>query len=167
MKSNHEVAEQLRAQADEFAISSERLSKLADEIDPPSDDDLIERDIGADNDAMWTLFVRVYNLVAENPGITINKIASVMGLPGNYPSENSHHFTAQILHWLMHQGLVYRNTAKKPYEWMANAVSTHRPSLRLVEDWADSPALSEMAQPQLPTAPQALQKSQPSLRITV
>ena len=167
MKSNRDVAKQLRAQADEFAASSERLSRLADEIDPPGDDDLIDRDIRADNDAMWTLFVRVYNLVAENPGITANKIAAVMGLPGNYPSENSHHFTAQILHWLMQQDLVYRNTAKKPYEWTANAIPTHRPNLRLVEAQADPAALSGMGQPQLPTAPQALQKSQPSLRITV
>lgn len=132
MKSNREAAEELRAQADEFAASSERLLKLADEIDPPSDDELVSRDIRADDDAMWTLFIRVYNVILQNPGITIHKIASVMGLPGNYPSENSHYFTAQILHWLMHQGLVYRNTGKRPYEWMANPIPKHRANLRLV-----------------------------------
>lgn len=132
MKSNRVVAEQLREQAEEFATSSERLFNLADEIDPPSDEELVSRDVRADDDAMWTLFIRVYNVVVQNPGITIQKIASGMGLPGNYPSDNSHYFTAQILHWLMQQGLVYRNTGKKPYEWMANPVAKRKASLRLV-----------------------------------
>ena len=132
MKSNKKVAEQLRAQADEFVASSEKLFQLADEIDPPSEDELISRDVKADDDAMWTLFILVYNVVVQNPGISINKIASGMGLPGNYPSDNSHYFTAQILHWLMHQGLVYRNTDKKPYEWMANPIPKQRPNLCLV-----------------------------------
>ncbi len=132
MKPNREVAKQLRDQAEEFAISSERLFNLADEIDPPSDEELVNRDVRADDDAMWTLFIRVYNVVVQNPGITINKIASGMGLPGNYPNDNSHYFTAQILHWLMQQGLVYRNTGKKPYEWMANPIPKNRVNLRLV-----------------------------------
>jgi len=133
MKSNREIAEQLRGQADDFAKSSERMYSLADELDPPSDEELISRDISADDDAMWTLFIRVYNVVLKNPGISINKIASGMGLPGNYPSENSHHFTAQIMDWLANQGLVYRNTGKKPYEWMAHPVAKYRPNLRLAK----------------------------------
>jgi len=133
MSPNSQVAEQLRAQAIEFAASSERMFNLADEIDPPSDDELVDREIRADDDAMWTLCIRVYKLVLKNPGITTNKIASCMGLPGNYPTENSHHFTAQILHWLMDQGLVYRSTEKKPYEWTANPIPNKNQNLRLVK----------------------------------
>lgn len=152
----------MRAQAGEFAASSQHLWTLADELDPPSEDDLIDRDIAADNDALWTLFVRVYNLVAQNPGITTEKIASVMGLPGDYPKQNSHHFTEQILRWLQHQALVDTKSAKRPYAWVARAISKRKPNLRLIPG-----RHSEKGQPQLPTAPQALQKSQPSLRITV
>ena len=133
MSPKSRVAEQLRAQATEFAASAERMFKLADEIDPPSEDELIDREIRADDDAMWTLCIRVYKLVMKNPGITTNKIASCMGLPGNYPTENSHHFTAQILDWLMNQGLVYRSTGKKPYEWMANPIPKKSQNLRLVK----------------------------------
>ena len=133
MSPNSQVAEQLRAQASEFAASSERMFKLADEIDPPSDDELIDREIRADDDAMWTLCIRVYKLVSKNPGIATNKIASCMGLPGNYPTENSHHFTMQILHWLMNQGLVYRSSGKKPYEWTANPIPKKNQNLRLIK----------------------------------
>src|ERR1035437_5244336 len=133
MRSSKELAEQLRDQAQEFVSSSERLLKLADEIDPPNEQELLNRDMKADDDAMWTLFIRVYNVVKDNPGITVNQIASGMGLPGNYPTENSNHFTSQILQWLMHMGLVYTSTRKKPYGWTATAgVPKRAPDLRLV-----------------------------------
>ena len=133
MAQDSQVAEQLRAQAGEFAAASERMLKLADELDPPSDDELIDREIRDDVDAMWTLFIRVYKLVLKNPGITANRIVLCMGLPGNYPTENSHHFTTQILCWLMNQGLVYRSTGKKPHEWTANPVPKQAQSLRLIK----------------------------------
>ena len=131
--SNSPIAEQLRSQANVFAASSKQLLKLADEIDPPDADELIDREIREDDDALWTLFIRVYHLVMKTPGITTNKIASCMGLPGNYPTENSHHFTAQILVWLTDQGLVYRSNDKKPYQWMANPVPKIRGNLRMVK----------------------------------
>ncbi|OIQ93005.1 hypothetical protein GALL_250550 [mine drainage metagenome] len=133
MFSSSQVAEQLRSQASAFAQSSDRLLKLADEIDPPDDDELLDREIREDDDALWTLFIRVYHLVMKTPGITTNKIASGMGLPGNYPTENSHHFTAQILDWLMDKGLVYRCSDRKPYQWMANPVPKTSRNLRVVK----------------------------------
>ena len=123
----------MRGQASELAAASARMLELADELDPPSEEESIDREIRADDDAMWTLFIRVYHLVMKKPGISTAKIASCMGLPGNYPNENSHHFTAQILDWLMAQGLVYRVSNKKPYEWMANPVPKKPQSLRLVK----------------------------------
>ena len=133
MSSNSQVAEQLRVQANELATTSERMLKLADDLDPPGDDELIDREIRADDDAMWTLCIRVYKLVMKNPGVTTNRIASCMGLHGNYPTENSQHFTAQILHWLMNQGLVYRSAGRKPYEWTANPVPKKMQKLRLIK----------------------------------
>ena len=108
--------------------------KLADEIDPPCDEELIDREIREDDDALWTLFIRVYHLVLKTPGITTDKIASCMGLPGNYPTANSHHFTAQILDWLTDQGLVYRSSEKKPHQWMANPVPKIYRNLRVVKN---------------------------------
>ena len=99
----------------------------------PRRPEFIDREIRADDDAMWTLCIRVYKVVMKNPGVTTNRIASCMGLPGNYPNENSHHFTAQILHWLMNQGLVYRSTGKKPFEWIANPVPKKIQNLRLIK----------------------------------
>lgn len=133
MGSNRKAGEVMRAQASELAAASARMLELADELDPPNEDELIDREIRADDDAMWTLFIRVYHLVMKKPGISTAKISSCMGLPGNYPTENSHHFTAQILDWLMSQGLVYRVSNKKPYEWMANPVPKKNQSLRLVK----------------------------------
>lgn len=133
MESNRSVGEAMRVQAGEMAAASARMLELADELDPPGEEELIDREIRADDDAMWTLFIRVYNLVIKKPGISTAKIASCMGLPGNYPAENSHHFTAQILDWLMAQGLVYRVSNKKPYEWMANPVPRKSQELRLVK----------------------------------
>ena len=133
MKDNSKAAEVLRTQAAELAAASARMSELADELDPPSEEDLVDREIRADDDAMWTLFIRVYHLVMSKPGISTAKIAACMGLPGNYPSENSHHFTAQILDWLGDKGLVYRVSNKKPYEWMANPVPKRHEGLRLVK----------------------------------
>jgi len=133
MTDKKELAERLREQAEEFLASSERLFKLADEIDPPSDKELLERDMKADDEAMWNLFIRVYNVVKDNPGITVTQIAAGMGLPGNYPSPNANHFTQQILHWLMNMGLVYVSTRKKPYGWTASAGDCKQPpNLRLV-----------------------------------
>jgi len=123
----------MRVQAGELAAASARMLELADELDPPDQDELVDREIRADDDAMWTLFIRVYDLVMKKPGISTAKIASCMGLPGNYPTENSHHFTGQILDWLMTQGLVYRVSNKKPYEWMANPVPKMGQNLRLVK----------------------------------
>ncbi len=134
MSSNSQIAEQLRTQANAFAASSSQLLKLADEIDPPCDEELIDREIREDDDALWTLFIRVYHLVLKTPGITTDKIASCMGLPGNYPTENSHHFTAQILDWLTDQGLVYRSSEKKPHQWMANPVPKIYRNLRVVKN---------------------------------
>ena len=134
MSSNSQIAEQLRTQANAFAASSSQLLKLADEIDPPCDEELIDREIREDDDALWTLFIRVYHLVLKTPGITTGKIASCMGLHGNYPTENSHHFTAQILDWLTDQGLVYRSSEKKPHQWMANPVPKIYRNLRVVKN---------------------------------
>lgn len=133
MATNSKAAELLRAQASEFAAASARMSELADQLDPPSEDELIDRELRADDDAMWTLFIRVYHLVMSKPGISTSKIASCMGLPGDYPTANSHHFTAQILDWLTNQGLVYRVSNRKPYEWMANPVPKKQQLLRLVK----------------------------------
>lgn len=133
MVANSKAAELFRAQASELAAASARMSELADELDPPSAEDLIDREIRADDDAMWTLFIRVYHVVMSKPGISTSKIAACMGLPGNYPAANSNHFTAQILDWLMHKGLVYRVSNKKPYEWMANPVPKEHQNLRLVK----------------------------------
>lgn len=133
MATNSKAGEMMRAQASEMAAASARMLQLADELDPPGEEELIDREIRADDDAMWTLFIRVYHLVLAKPGISTAKIASCMGLPGNYPTENSHHFTAQILDWLTAQGLVCRASNKKPYEWLANPVPTKSQSLRLVK----------------------------------
>jgi len=133
MDCNRGAGESIRAQASELAAASARMLELADEIDPPGEEELIDREIRADDDAMWSLFIRVYDLVTKKPGITTAKIASCMGLPGNYPTENSHHFTAQILDWLTMQGLVYRSSNKKPYEWMANPIPKRGQNLRLVK----------------------------------
>ena len=133
MDTNGNAGEALRAQANEMAAASTRLLQLADELDPPTDEELIDREIRADDDAMWTLFIRVYHLVLAKPGVTTAKISSCMGLPGNYPTQNCHHFTAQILDWLVTQGLVYRSSNKKPYEWMANPAPRKNQNLRLVK----------------------------------
>lgn len=133
MGSNRTAGEMMRTQASELAAASARMLELADQLDPPSEEEAIDREIRADDDAMWTLFIRVYHLVMKKPGISTAKVASCMGLPGNYPTENSHHFTAQILDWLADQGLVYRVSNKKPYEWMANPVPKKGQSLRLVK----------------------------------
>jgi len=135
MGSNRAAGEAMRAQANDMVAASARMFELADELDPPDDDELVDREIRADNDAMWTLFIRVYDVVTKKPGISTAKIASCMGLPGNYPTANSHHFTGQILDWLMAQGLVYPLSSKKPYEWMANPVpkKNQNQSLRLVK----------------------------------
>ena len=133
MNTNSKTGESMRAQASELAAASARMLQLADELDPPSEEELVDREIRADDDAMWTLFIRVYHLVLAKPGISTAKIASCMGLPGNYPTENSHHFTAQILDWLASQGLVYRVSNKKPYEWMANPAPRKNHDLRLVK----------------------------------
>jgi len=133
MGADRTAGEAMRVQAGELVAASARMLELADELDPPSEEELIDREIRADDDAMWTLFIRVYDLVIKKPGISTAKIASCMGLPGSYPTENSHHFTGQILDWLMTQGLVYRVSNKKPYEWMANPVPKMNQNLRLVK----------------------------------
>lgn len=133
MDTNGKAGELLRAQASEMAAASARMLQLADELDPPGEDELVDREIRADDDAMWTLFIRVYHLVQAKPGVSTAKIASCMGLPGNYPTDNSHHFTGQILDWLSEQGLVYRVSNKKPYEWMANPVPRRNQNLRLIK----------------------------------